>query len=99
VQRRTPEIGIRMALGAAPSQVRRSVLIRTSIPLGVGLTIGLAAAWTLSIVLARFLFEVRPHDPWIYLGAGAALAASGLAAFVPARRASRVDPAITLRAM
>ena len=89
-----------MALGATPYQVQRSVLAHASIHLGVGLTIGLACAWTLSALVARFLFEVRPHDPWIYLGASAALAASGLAAaLVPARRASRVDLATTLRAM
>jgi putative ABC transport system permease protein len=89
-----------MALGGTPSQVRRSVFVRASIDLGGGLAIGLAGAWTLSTLVTRFLFDVRPHDPWIYLGASAALAASGLAAaFGPARRASRVDPALTLRAM
>jgi ABC-type antimicrobial peptide transport system permease subunit len=97
---RTPELGIRMALGAAPSQVRRWVLTRAAIHLGGGLAIGLAGAWTLSALVARFLFEVRPHDPWIYLSASVALLISGLAAAsAPAQRASRIDPALTLRAM
>jgi ABC-type antimicrobial peptide transport system permease subunit len=96
---RTPEIGVRMALGAAPAHIRRSVLQRAAMHLVIGLAIGLAGSWMLSTLVAGFLFEVRPHDPWIYAAVSGTLAASGLAAaLIPARRAARVDPLIALRA-
>jgi putative ABC transport system permease protein len=96
---RTPEIGVRMALGAAPAHIRRSVLQRAAMHLVIGLAIGLAGSWMLSTLVAGFLFEVRPHDPWIYAAVSGTLVASGLAAaLIPARRAARVDPLIALRA-
>jgi putative ABC transport system permease protein len=95
---RTQEIGIRMALGALPGAILRSVLGRAGVYLAGGLAIGLPAAWVLSALVAGFLFQIQPHDPWIYVSVAASLAATGIfAAFVPARRASRVDPLIALR--
>jgi predicted lysophospholipase L1 biosynthesis ABC-type transport system permease subunit len=95
---RTQEIGIRMALGAMPGAILRSVLGRAAVYLAGGLAIGLSAAWVLSALVSGFLFQIQPHDPWIYLGVAASLGATGvIAAFVPARRAARVDPLIALR--
>jgi putative ABC transport system permease protein len=98
VMLRTPEIGIRMALGAVPSRILWSVLGRALTYLAGGLVIGLTGAWILSALVSGFLFEIRPHDPWVYAGVGATLVVTGLtAAFLPARRASRVDPLVALR--
>jgi putative ABC transport system permease protein len=95
---RTQEIGIRMALGAAPLAILWSVLRRAAIYLATGLAIGLANAWFLSTLVSGFLFEVQPHDPLVYAGVVTVLVSTGLfAAFVPARRAARVDPLIALR--
>ena len=99
VSQRTQEIGIRMALGARPSTILRSVLGSALLTMMVGTAIGLAGAWVLSGLVRGFLFEVQPHDPKVYAGALAVLATTGLvAAFGPARRASSVDPLIALRA-
>jgi predicted permease len=95
---RTQEIGIRMALGAMPSAILVSVLGRAAVYLAGGLAIGLSAAWVLSALISGFLFQVQPHDPWIYAGVAASLVTTGvIAAFVPARRAARVDPLVALR--
>jgi predicted permease len=95
---RTHEIGIRLALGARPKLILRSVLERALTFLLTGLAIGLIAAWLLSGIVSGFLFHVEPHDPWIYVAVSAALVATGLtAAFVPARRAASVDPLVALR--
>ena len=95
---RTQEIGIRMALGAMPAAILRSVLGRAAVYLAGGLAIGLAAAWVLSALVSGFLFQIQPHDPWIYAGVAASLVATGvIAAFIPARRAARVDPLVALR--
>lgn len=98
VSQRTQEIGIRMALGAQPSTILRSVLGSALLTMMVGIAIGLIGAWVLSGLVRGFLFEVQPHDPRIYAGALLVLAMTGLAAaFGPARRASSVDPLIALR--
>jgi predicted permease len=98
VTQRTHEIGIRMALGAAPSQMLRAILTRTVVVLGVGLVMGAASAWGLAGLAEKFLFEVRPHDPSVYTGVGFLLLVTGLlAAIVPARRAGRIDPLVALR--
>jgi putative ABC transport system permease protein len=95
---RTNEIGIRLALGAVPAVILRSVLGRAATYLGGGLAIGLLGAWLLASLVAGFLFEVEPHDLSVYASVGAVLIVTGLlAAFLPARRASRVDPLIALR--
>ena len=95
---RTHEIGIRIALGARPARILRSVLGRALTFVAAGLGAGLVGAWLLARLITGFLFHVEPHDPWVYALVGTALAATGLtAAFVPARRAARVDPLVALR--
>jgi putative ABC transport system permease protein len=98
VAQRTSEIGIRMALGASPFVILWSVLGRAVLYLSGGLGLGLALAWMLSALVSGFLFQVQPHDPWVYSTVAATLIATGIAAaFLPARRAARVDPLTTLR--
>ena len=98
VSQRTREIGIRMALGALPSTILRSVLGGALLTMMVGLAFGLVGAWGLSGLVRAFLFEVQPHDPAVYAGVVLVLSTAGLAAaFGPARRASSVDPLIALR--
>jgi putative ABC transport system permease protein len=98
VSQRTHEIGVRMALGARPSTILMSVLGRASFYMSVGLAIGVASAWGLAELLKGFLFQIQPHEATVYAGVLAILAATGLmAAFLPARRAARVDPIVALR--
>jgi putative ABC transport system permease protein len=100
VAQRTREIGIRMALGADAAAVRRDVLTRGMRLCGFGLAIGLAVSFALQRVAAKFVFEVSPNDPTIYAGAAfALLVTAALACYLPARRASRVDPSIALRSL
>jgi putative ABC transport system permease protein len=97
--KRIPEIGIRLALGARPAQIRGLILWHGMHLLLIGSVIGLAAAFALSHVLQTILFEVKGIDPRIYLGVGALVFLATLfASWIPARRASRVDPIIALRA-
>ncbi len=99
VTQRTQEIGIRMALGAEAARVQRSVLWSASQLLLLGLAIGLATAAALAGSLEGLLFQVQPRDLTIYAAASAVLLVAGLAAaYIPARRASRVDPLVALRA-
>jgi ABC-type antimicrobial peptide transport system permease subunit len=98
VTQRTPEIGIRMALGALPSTILWAILGRTSVYLALGLAIGVTWAWVLARLVAGFLFEIQPHDPMVYAGVFAVLTITGLAAaFLPAQRAASVDPLVALR--
>jgi hypothetical protein len=99
VSRQTREIGIRMALGAGSRDVMRTVTGPSLVALGIGLAAGLAAALALGRVARAFLFEIEPHDP-VTLGAlVVALGATALvAAWLPARRAQRIDPLDALRA-
>jgi putative ABC transport system permease protein len=97
--KRVPEIGIRLALGARPVQIRALILSHGMQLLLIGSVIGLVAAFALSRVLQSVLFEVKGIDPRIYLGVGLILfGATLLAAWIPARRASRVDPIVALHA-
>jgi putative ABC transport system permease protein len=99
VAQRAPEFGVRLALGAARGQVLRLVLGRAAVFMTVGLVVGLSAAWGLSRFVKAFLFDVTPADPLVNAAVALALVAAGfVAAFMPALRASRVDPIITLRA-
>ena len=96
--KRVREIGIRLALGARPAQIRTLILAHGLQLLLIGSAIGLVAAVALSRALQTVLFEVKGIDPRIYLGVGALLFSATLfASWIPARRASRVDPMIALR--
>ena len=96
--KRVREIGIRLALGARPAQIRTLILSHGLQLLLIGSAIGLVAAFVLSRALQSVLFEVKGIDPRIYLGVGALLCvATFLASWIPALRASRVDPIIALR--
>ncbi len=98
VGQRTREIGIRMALGARPSQVRRMVSGQAATLAGAGAAIGLGAALAEGRILRSLLFEVSPTDPATLAAAVLVLLlVAALAAWLPARRATRVDPATTLR--
>jgi putative ABC transport system permease protein len=99
VGRRTREVGIRMALGADRGKVVRMVFGQGLAQLGVGMTVGLALALGVSQLLSIMLFDVQPRDPLVYGGVVGVLVLSGLmACLVPARRATRVDPLVALRA-
>ena len=98
VSQRQQEIGVRMALGATPGDVLRMVLRRAAVLALPGLGLGVAASLGLTRLLSRFLFHVTPTDPVSFAGmvlllAGVALVAS----YLPARRASRLDPLVALR--
>ena len=95
---RTREIGLRMALGAAPSRVRGMVLGQVSRMTVVGGVVGLTAAWALSRLAQSLLYQMSGSDPIVLVGSAAALALVALAAgFVPALKASRVEPMRALR--
>jgi putative ABC transport system permease protein len=103
VNQRTQEFGIRMALGADSRLILGMVLRQGAWQLGIGLALGLGIAVVVALVfesgLTNFLFQVSPHDPLTYGAVALLLAAvSFLATLVPARRATRVDPMVALRA-
>jgi predicted permease len=99
VSQRTREIGVRIALGAAPARVRRMVLRQGLVLAGLGIAIGLGAAALLSRLLESLLFQVDSRDPTTFLGVSVILlAVTAVAAWVPARRASAVSPLEALRA-
>ena len=96
--KRVREIGIRLALGARPAQIRALVLSQGLKLLLMGSVFGLVATVALSHALQSVLFEVSGIDPRIYFGVGALLfAATFFASWIPARRASRIDPIVALR--
>ena len=98
VMQRTREIGLRMALGASPRNVLRMVFRAGLRLLAVGIGIGSLAALALTGLMRSMLFEVRPLDPLAFAAAAAVLAAFAmLACYLPARRATGVDPLIALR--
>ena len=98
VEQRTQEIGIRLALGAQASQVRKMVVLQGMALAGVGLALGLAAAFGLSRLIIAFLFGVTARDPLVFAGVPLLLCAVAFfAVWLPARRASRVDPLTALR--
>jgi ABC-type antimicrobial peptide transport system permease subunit len=99
VTQRRREIGVRMALGAARRDVLRLVLTRALRIVVAGLIVGLAGAAAVTRVLQRFLFGVTPTDPIVFTIVTLLLLAVGLmAAWLPARRATRIDPWAALRA-
>jgi putative ABC transport system permease protein len=98
VAQRTREIGIRMALGAQRGQVLREVLGDGLRLTGIGIAVGVAAAWMLTRLLTKLLFGVQSHDAITFAAMGVALAAVAVGACaLPARKASRVDPMCALR--
>jgi putative ABC transport system permease protein len=98
VAQRTREIGIRMALGAQRSHVLQMILRQSMIIVGVGLTIGLFGALALTRWMASLLYGVSAHDLSTYGLVLALLGGAGfIASYVPARRATKVDPMVALR--
>jgi putative ABC transport system permease protein len=99
VTRRTREIGIRAALGAEPSRLVRLVLGRSLIVVVSGLAVGMGLAWAGGRILNAQLFDVTATEPRVLVAAALGLLMiGGLAAWVPARRAARIDPVMALRA-
>jgi putative ABC transport system permease protein len=99
VSARTREIGIRIALGADRGRVQRLVVGEGVALASIGTIVGLAGALLSTRVLRSLLFDLTPSDPVTYVTIVAVLAAAAIAAsWIPARRASRVDPVVALRA-
>ena len=95
---RTPEIGLRMALGATPGSVRLLAVRETAWTVLAGAVAGTAGAYAAVRILESQLFGVEPHDPAVFAGATVLLVIMAVAAaFFPARRASRIDPLVALR--
>jgi ABC-type antimicrobial peptide transport system permease subunit len=98
VARRTNEIGIRLALGAMRREVLWMVIRHVMVLLGMGIAMGIPVAWGASRLVSSMLFGVKGTDPWTIGAATATLTAAGLVAgFLPAWKASRVDPMVALR--
>jgi len=98
VSQRTQEIGIRMALGATPERLRTRIFGETSVLVLLGVAVGLPASWLATRAIRGLLFDVGSSDPVTYAGVLVVLAVVAvLAGYVPARRATRIDPAIALR--
>jgi ABC-type antimicrobial peptide transport system permease subunit len=99
VNQRVQEIGIRMALGASAPVLQGGILLRTLGLAALGLALGMAVSRVLTSALASLLFGVTPGDPITFFGIGALLiVVAALAGYFPARRASRIDPLVALRA-
>ena len=99
VSRRTIEIGLRMALGAARGEVLWMIVRESLFLIGAGLVVGLPLAWFTSRLMASMLFRLSPHDSFSLVAAGLGmLAVSLMAALIPARRAASIEPMQALRA-
>jgi putative ABC transport system permease protein len=98
VSRRTHEIGLRMALGARPGDVIRIVVGQAMVLALVGACAGFLGALALGRFMSSFLYGVRPSDPLTFLAMSLILGAVALmASYIPARRATRIDPLLALR--
>jgi putative ABC transport system permease protein len=99
VTRRHKEIGIRMALGAQRNDVLKLILVEGMGLAVIGVALGLVASFALTRIIANLLFGIGPTDPATLIGVSFLLTSVAfLACWIPARRASRVDPMIILRA-
>jgi ABC-type antimicrobial peptide transport system permease subunit len=99
VGQRTQEIGIRIALGASAGALQASIILQTLKLAALGLSIGVAASWVLGRMLSGLLFGVTATDPVTFLSMlGVLTLVAALAGYIPARRASRIDPLTALRA-
>jgi len=99
VSQRTQEIGIRMALGASAGSLQARIILQTLGLAAAGMTLGAAASWIMARALSGMLFETTASDPVTFVGMLLVLAAvSAVAGYLPARRASRIDPSVALRA-
>jgi putative ABC transport system permease protein len=99
VQQRSREIGVRLALGAEPGRVRSMVVLQGMRLALVGLVLGVGGAIVLSRYMSSMLFGVEPRDPLVFVGVPVLLAVIAfLAVWIPAGRASRIDPLGALRA-
>ena len=98
VVQRTREIGIRLAVGALPRTVLRLFLGRGCVLAGIGLALGIVGAMVVTRLARSLLFAVSPTDPLVFGGTALILGLTALlASYLPARRASRIDPMVTLR--
>jgi ABC-type antimicrobial peptide transport system permease subunit len=98
VSQRTQEIGIRMALGASAETLQRSILLQTLGLAAIGMIVGVVASWVLARMLNGLLFGVTSSDPVTFAGMLVVLTGvAALAGYLPARRASRIDPMSALR--
>jgi len=99
VSQRTQEIGIRMALGASAGNLQARIILQTMALAGAGMAIGAVGALAMSRWLSGMLFETAAGDPLTFLGMILVLGmVSAVAGYLPARRASRIDPSVALRA-
>jgi putative ABC transport system permease protein len=98
VTQRKHEIGIRLALGANPKGIQRLIVLRALVLVAAGLILGMFGAWLISRETAAYMVGVNAHDVWsLLMPAGILVAVAVLASYLPAVRASRIDPAVTLR--
>jgi ABC-type antimicrobial peptide transport system permease subunit len=98
VERRAPELALRLALGATPAAAMRNAANGGLSASLLGLLIGLIGAWGLSRSIAGVLYKVRPDDPRTFAGVATILLATAIVAcWLPARRATRIDPAAALK--